>query len=100
MERAGHHAVGRVEGFLDAVAVVDVDVDVEDSRVESAAWVKFSYGLEGGGRETGPKELQDGENDVVDVAEPARLTLLGVVQTSSPVDGDVSLARRDPSCST
>lgn len=30
-----HHAVGGVEGFFDAVAVVDVDVDVENARVFS-----------------------------------------------------------------
>ena len=29
VEGDGHHAVRRVEGFLDAVAVVDVDVDVQ-----------------------------------------------------------------------
>ena len=33
VERARHDAVGRVEGLLDAVAVVDVNVDVEHSRV-------------------------------------------------------------------
>ena len=29
----GHDAVGEVEGLLHAVAVVDVDVDVQDARV-------------------------------------------------------------------
>lgn len=33
MEGDGHYAVGAVEGFFDAIAVVDVDVDVEDSLV-------------------------------------------------------------------
>lgn len=28
MEGEGHHAVGEVEGLLDAVAMVDIDVDV------------------------------------------------------------------------
>ena len=32
VERDRHHAVGEVEGLLDAVAVVDVDVDVEDTE--------------------------------------------------------------------
>jgi len=35
VERDGHDAICGVEGLLDAVAVVDVDVDVEDSLVES-----------------------------------------------------------------
>ena len=35
VERDGHHAVGGVEGFFYAVAVVDVDVDVQHARVFS-----------------------------------------------------------------
>ena len=72
VERGRHDAVGRVEGLLDAVAVVDVDVDVQDARVV-------------------PQELEDGEDDVVDVAEARRLALLGVVEAAGPVDGDVGL---------
>ena len=37
------------------------------------------------------EELQDGEDDVVDVAEPRGLALLGVVETARPVDGDVGI---------
>ena len=37
------------------------------------------------------EELQDGENDVVDVAEPGGLALLGVVEAARPVDGDVGV---------
>ena len=33
VERAGHHAVGRVERLLDSVTVMHVNVDVEDARV-------------------------------------------------------------------
>ena len=50
VEGEGHDAVGGPEGLLDAVAMVDVDVDVEDARVVQ-------------------EELQDGEDDVVNVAE-------------------------------
>ena len=35
VERDSHDAVGGVEGFLDAVAVVNVDVDVENAWVEA-----------------------------------------------------------------
>jgi hypothetical protein len=35
VERGGHDAVGGVERFFDSVAVVDVDVDVENAGVES-----------------------------------------------------------------
>lgn len=37
------------------------------------------------------EQLQDGQDDVVDVAETRGLRLLGVVESASPVDGDVCL---------
>ena len=70
VERDGHDAIGGVEGLLDAVAVVHVDVDVEHALVVL-------------------EQLENGEHDVVDVAEAGRLALLGVMQTAAPVDGDV-----------
>lgn len=36
-----------------------------------------------------PQELEDRENNVVDVTEPTRFALLGVMETSRPVDRDV-----------
>ena len=50
VERHGHDPVRGVEGLLHAVPVVDVDVNVEDSLVVL-------------------QELEDGQHDVVDVAE-------------------------------
>ena len=35
------------------------------------------------------EELEDGQHNVVDVAEARGLGLLGVVETPGPVDGDV-----------
>mmetsp|Transcript_20578 Transcript_20578/g.48498 ORF Transcript_20578/g.48498 Transcript_20578/m.48498 type:complete len:426 (-) Transcript_20578:122-1399(-) len=67
---ARHDAVRRVEGLLDAVSVVDVDVDVQDPLVLL-------------------EELQYRQDAVVDVAEPGGLRLLGVVQPPGPVDDDV-----------
>jgi hypothetical protein len=51
MERAGEDSIRRVERLLDSVSVVDVDVDVEHSGVDT-------------------EQFEDAENDVVDVAEP------------------------------
>jgi len=70
VEADGHDAVGGVEGLLDAVAVVDVNVDVEDALVLL-------------------EELEDGKDAVVDVAEAGGLGLLGVMETAGPVDDDV-----------
>mmetsp|Transcript_21840 Transcript_21840/g.55418 ORF Transcript_21840/g.55418 Transcript_21840/m.55418 type:complete len:490 (-) Transcript_21840:14-1483(-) len=72
VERDGHHAVGGVEGLLDTVAVVDVDVDVQHALVVL-------------------EQLQDRQHDVVHVAEARRLTLLRVVQPPRPVDRNVGL---------
>lgn len=44
----------------------------------------------------GPEELEDGKDNVVDVAEARGLALLGVMEATSPVDGDVGLARDEP----
>lgn len=38
------------------------------------------------------QKLEDGEDDVVDIAEPRCLALLGVVEAAGPVDGDVGVA--------
>mmetsp|Transcript_10421 Transcript_10421/g.14544 ORF Transcript_10421/g.14544 Transcript_10421/m.14544 type:complete len:404 (-) Transcript_10421:156-1367(-) len=73
VEAAGHHPVRAVEGLLHAVPVVDVDVDVKNSRVVF-------------------QQLQDGQDNVVHVAEAAGLALLGVVQAAGPVHGHVAEA--------
>ena len=38
------------------------------------------------------QQFQDCDDDVVDVAEPRGLELLGVVQSAGPIDSDVALA--------
>jgi hypothetical protein len=73
VERDGHDAVCCVERLLDAVAVVDVNVDVQHARVAL-------------------QQLEDRKHNVVGVAEPARLALLRVVQAAGPVDRNVRLA--------
>jgi hypothetical protein len=35
VERDCHDAIGGVEGFFDAITVVDINVNVEDARVEA-----------------------------------------------------------------
>lgn len=72
MEGKGEDAVCGLEGGFHAVAVVDVDVDVEDALVLR-------------------QEVLDGEHDVVDVAEARGSRFSGVMQAAGPVDGDVGL---------
>lgn len=72
VKRHGHDAVGQVEGLLHAVAVVYVDVDVENARVIL-------------------EQLEDGDVDVVYVAEARRLELFSVMQTARPVHRYIAL---------
>mmetsp|Transcript_30866 Transcript_30866/g.106707 ORF Transcript_30866/g.106707 Transcript_30866/m.106707 type:complete len:392 (+) Transcript_30866:254-1429(+) len=73
VEGDGHHAVRAVKCLLDAVAVVDVDVDVEDARVVL-------------------QQLQNRQDDVVDVTKTRSLRLFRVVEASRPIDGNVGIA--------
>ena len=66
METHCHDAVGVVEGLLDPVSVVDVDIEVEHSVVEG-------------------EELHYAEDDIVDVAESTGLAHLCMVVPSRPV---------------
>ena len=72
VEGDAEDAVGGPEGLFDSVAVVDIDVDVEDARMVA-------------------EELEDGEDDVVHVAEAAGFALFRVVEAAGPVDGEVGL---------
>ena len=66
VEGETHHPVSHVEGLLDSVAMVDVYIDVEDSLVVF-------------------EQLEDGQHNVIDVAEATGLVLLCVVQATGPV---------------
>ena len=63
MEADGHDPIGVVEGLLDPVPVVDVDVEVEDPRVHL-------------------QQLQDAQHYVVDVAETTRFCFFAMVEPS------------------
>lgn len=81
MEARRHHPIGGVEGLLDTIAMVHVNVDVEDAGVM-------------------PQEFEDAEDNVVDVAEARGFALLGVVQAARPIEGNVGLARVETSGAT
>ena len=70
VERDGHNSIRGQKGFLDPVPMMTVDVDVEHSLV----------GLE---------KLEDSQHAVIDIAEAARLELLGVMQATGPINRDV-----------
>lgn len=80
MEGAGHDPIGEIEGLLNTISVVDIDVNVQHSLVSL-------------------EQLQNGKYAVVDIAKPRGLRLLGVMQSSRPVDpvGEFSLPQQGSS---
>ena len=98
MERDCHYSVGGIKGFLNAVTMVDIDVDVEDALVIT-------------------KELEDAKNNIcrlglawtqergpisqpltIYVTETARFALLCVMQTARPVHCYVAFPTIEPCC--
>ena len=76
VEGTGHDTVCAVESLLYAVTVMDVNVDVKHS------WVAA-------------QKLENGKDNVVDVAEARGLGLFGVVKTAAPGNGNVGLLVAD-----
>lgn len=76
MEGHSHYSVGQEERLLDAITMVHIDIEVENPRME-------------------PKQLQDGEHNIIGVAEPTGLALLGVVQPPTPVNADIGIAGQE-----
>ena len=79
MEGDGQHSVGVVEGLLDPIPVVDIDVQVQHPGMHF-------------------QELEDADDDIVDVAEPTGFRFLGMMVPTPPVDGDVGDASEDDVC--
>ena len=76
VHRHGHHVAPVVEGVLDTIAVVGVDVEEEDPT-------------------TSVGQRQAGEHDVVDVAEAGGARRVGVVEAAGGVEHDLGLAGQD-----
>merc|ERR1719300_2271443 len=70
VEADGHNPVCCVEGLLNPITMMDVDIYVENSLVIF-------------------QQLQNGQHYVIHVAETTCLTLLGVMKASSPIDSYV-----------
>lgn len=90
MEGNGHDSVGCVECFFDTVAMVDIDIDVEDALLETQqfedaeddVWKQLAGD---------PITSRKGCSSTVDIAETTGLALFGVVKTTGPVDCNVAL---------
>jgi hypothetical protein len=67
MEGASHHSICQIESLLDSIPMMNVDIDVKDSLVCF-------------------KQLQNGQYAIVDITKSWCFWLLGVMQSSRPVD--------------
>lgn len=108
MEARGHDAIGGVERFLHAVAVMHVDVNVQDTLVISDRRSTILSRLDkrdrsylnssripstiSGARQ--PMLRNDLIAPTIDIAEPACLGLFGVMKTSSPIHRDIAFVPR------
>ena len=63
--------VREVKRLLHAVSMMDVDIDVTNTRVIF-------------------EQFQDGDDDIVDVAKSGGLKFLGMMKTAGPVHGDIT----------
>jgi len=70
MERTCHNSISGIKRFLDPIAVVAINIDIQYAGI-------------------GPQEFQYAEHDVIDVAEARSFTFFGMVQTACPVDRNV-----------
>lgn len=74
VQRQGEYPIGIVEGFLDPITMVDINVNLQYSGMV-------------------PQQFQDSQNDIVDVAEPTGFGFLSVVEPSTPVDRNIRCTR-------
>lgn len=70
MKRDCHDSVRAIESLLDPIPMMHVNVNVENSIVIL-------------------QQFQDSQYYVIDIAKPARLHLLGMMQPASPVNADI-----------
>jgi hypothetical protein len=68
----GHHSIGQIKSFLNAITMVNVDIDVQHAFVIL-------------------EKLQNCDDDVVHIAKAGSFELFRVVQPSGPVDSNVTL---------
>jgi hypothetical protein len=71
-----HDPVSKVEGFLNPVTMVDVNVDIQHPSVRL-------------------QQLQDGQHNIVDVAKSTGFSFLGVVHATCRTRQGVSRRRWD-----
>lgn len=73
MKTNSHNSIGQVECLLDSISMMNIDVEIQHTRVDL-------------------KEFEDTKHDVVYITETTSLAFLGVMQTTTPIDSNISIA--------
>jgi hypothetical protein len=72
MEGYTHDSIGQEKSFLHAISMMHINIDIQ------SAGLVF-------------EEFQNAQDNIIGVAESGGLALLGMMESATPVDGDVSL---------
>lgn len=76
METHSHDSICEVEGLLDSISVVNINVKIHHSSMIF-------------------QQFEDSQNDIIGVAESTGLALLGMMETSSPVYCDAGISSQE-----
>ena len=93
MEGNGHDSVRGVESFLDAIAVVDIDVDIKYALVESEKFEDAENNVCGADAMLGllhERGMISSRKRTVHITETAGFRLLCVMESSRPIDSDIT----------
>jgi hypothetical protein len=70
VEAHSHNSIGCIESFFNSIAVVHINVDIQNPLVIL-------------------EQFKDGEYDIIHIAEPTGTLLLRMMKSSRPIDANV-----------
>lgn len=76
MKTHSHYAIRKIKSLLDTISMMDIDIEIQYSRINF-------------------KKLENAKHNIVDVAKSTSLTLFSMVETTSPVDSNISITIHD-----
>lgn len=81
--------------------MVNINVNIQDSLVVSKVMNEsYIYEVVGTLLDTVPQELQNTKHNIIHIAKPRSFTFLCVMETSRPIDGNISFTVQQFVCRT
>mmetsp|Transcript_33681 Transcript_33681/g.41280 ORF Transcript_33681/g.41280 Transcript_33681/m.41280 type:complete len:221 (+) Transcript_33681:474-1136(+) len=72
MQTKSHHAIGTIKSLLDAIPVMNVNINIQHPRMNL-------------------QQLQNRQHDIINITKPARLALLRVMQPTAPINRNIRI---------